>query len=102
MKTLYYYDAYHIPIQIGSGSYSADDKFILEVTYDWTYGTSSYPWKAQDYTVKAYTKHNLEIKDSTGKTNMWFMDGRYPSAFHRSHYRQETDRWTPTWTPRSL
>jgi len=46
VKYLYYYDAYHIPIQISSGSYSADDKFILEVTYDYTYGTSSLPWKA--------------------------------------------------------
>lgn len=101
-KSYYYYDAYHLPVQVLSSSYSAGDKFIMTVTYDWTYGTSSYPWIAQDYTLKAYTKHNLEIKDSLGRTNMWFMDGRYPSAFLRSHYRQDTNRWTPTWTPRSL
>lgn len=102
VKNLYYYDAYHIPVQVTSGSYSAGDKFIMTVAYDWEYGSSSYPWKAQDYTLKIYSKENLEIKDADGKTNMWFMDGRYPSAFTKSHYRQETDRWTPTWQPRSL
>lgn len=99
----WYYDAYHKPAQILESEYEAGDKIILEVTYDWFDGYSSIPESARDYTIKVYSKQNLEIKSSaTGKTNMWFMDGQFPSRFTRSHYRTPTLRWTPEWQPRSL
>ena len=56
VKYLYYYDAYHVPVLVSSSSYAQGDKFLLEVKYEWEYGTSSYPWKAQDYTLKVYSK----------------------------------------------
>ena len=104
LKSKYYYDAYHQPYLVTSGSYSAGDTFIMEVMYDWSYSqSSSYPWKAQDYTLKMYSKQDLQIKDQNGNTNMWFMDGNYPSGFQRSHYRtQGSHKGDKDWKPRSL
>lgn len=93
-------DYFSYPIQILSNEYSAGDKFYITVLYQWTYGIGSYP--AKDYTVHVYSKQDLSILDRDGKTNMWHMDGQFPSAFANSHYRTETTTWTPTWTPRSL
>jgi len=49
-----------------------------------------------------YSKQNLEVKDDRGKTNMWHMDGKYPSKFLKSEYRTDTHRWTPEWKPRDI
>ena len=54
VKTLYYYDAFHRPYQVYESAYSAGDKFIMTVQYEWTVGNSEYP--AKDYTVKIYSK----------------------------------------------
>jgi len=94
------YDIYHWPIQVIESNYTAGDKFIITVQYNWQFGLGRYP--ARDYTVKVYSKQNLSVLDSQGKTNMWHMDGQFPSAFTESHYRKETTVWTPEWTPRSL
>lgn len=59
-------------------------------------------YPARDYTVKVYSKQDIAVYDSSGKTNMWHMDGQYPSGFTNSHYRKETTTWTPTFSPRSL
>lgn len=83
----WYYDAYHQPAIFLESGYEAGDKIILEVLYDWTYAQSTLPQEARAYTLKVYSKQNLEIKDSSGKANMWFMDGQFPSAFTKSHYR---------------
>lgn len=93
-----YYDAFHWPLQVLEASYSANDIFKLSVMYDWDYGLDKYP--ARDYTVKVYSKQNLQVKNSAGQTNMWNMDGQYPSAFTKSHYRTETTRYMPEFKPR--
>ena len=63
-------------------------------------GTDKYP--AQEYTLKVYSKMDLEIKDADGETNMWHMDGQYPSRFTKSHFRATTTKKTPTFKPKSL
>jgi len=83
-----------------SSNYTAGEKFIITVQYDWQYGLKMYP--ARDYTVKVYSKQDLDVKDSLGRTNMWHMDGQFPSGFTNSHYRKDTTTYTSTWTPRSL
>lgn len=95
-----YYDLFHRPYYVAESEYAAGDKFILEVQYDWTYGWSNYP--GNDYTLKIYSKQNLEIKDENGETNMWNMDGQFPSRFTKSHFRTETTRWMPEFKPKSL
>ena len=90
------FELFHWPVQVLASNYSAGDKFLITVQYTW----GGYP--ARDYTVKVYSKQDLSILDSDGKTNMWHMDGQFPSAFTKSHYRKETTTFTPSWSPRSL
>ena len=100
MQTYSYTGYFHYPIQLLSTEYTAGDTFYITVKYTWTYGFGSYP--AKDYTVHVYSKQDLTILDASSKSNMWHMDGQFPSAFTVSHYRADTTAWTPTWTPRSL
>jgi len=101
ISSLYYYEAYHRPFKYEEANYVAGDTFLIDVTYDWK-GISSSEHPNRDYTLKVYSKQNLEIKDSKSRTNMWHMDGQYPSGFTKSHYRKDTTKWTPEFTPRSL
>lgn len=96
-----FYDVYHLPYLYEEANYAAGDKLIITILWDWTYGYQSYP--VTDYTLKIYSKQNLEIKEqSTGESNMWHMDGQFPSAFTKSHYRTETTKWTPDFKPKSM
>lgn len=52
--------------------------------------------------MKVYSKQNLDVRNSEGQTNMWHMDGQFPSGFTKSHYRTETTRYTPPFTAKSL
>lgn len=100
VETYYGYHSYNYPVQVLSTNYSAGDTFIIQVNYDWMWGLGTFP--AKDYTVRLYSKQNLAITDSQGNTNMWHMDGQYPSAFTKSHFRKDTTTWTPEFKPRSL
>lgn len=91
-----YFELFHWPIQVLSTNYTAGTKFIIRVQYTW----DSNP--GNDYTLKVYSKQDLTILDSNGNSNMWHMDGQYPSAFTKSHYRTDTTTTTPEWTPVSL
>jgi hypothetical protein len=61
-------------------SYNGGDKFKVVVQYTWD------QQPAKDYTVKIYSKQNLEVKDANGATNMIHMDGQQPSGFTSSTY----------------
>lgn len=75
-----YMEFFTKPIWVVQGSYSAGDTFYIAVQYNWNlYDYRSYPF--QDFTLHVYSKQNLEVKDDRGKTNMWHMDGQYPSKF---------------------
>lgn len=91
---------FHIPMQVLEADYSASDVFTIKAQFNWRASFQTYP--AKDYTVKVYSKQNLEVKDSSGKTNMWHMDGQFPSAFTKSHYRTTTTKYTPEFKPRSM
>lgn len=62
-------------------SYSGGDVFKVRAKYNW------FDSPAKDYTVKIYSKQSLEVKDSTGQTNILHMDGQSPSGFTDSTYR---------------
>jgi len=97
-----YMEGVSAPIQITSSEYSAGDTFYIAVQYNWA---GLYDWRTHpfsDYTLHVYSKQNLEVKNSKGNTNMWHMDGQYPSHFEDSHYRKDTTDWTPEFKPRSI
>lgn len=50
-----YGEAFHWPLQVLEADYSAGDKFIFQVTYNWWYA-SLFPYPVKDYTVKVYSK----------------------------------------------
>ena len=52
----YYYDSYHRPVQVLEADYGAGSKFIFQIKYEWSSGNSAYPYRAQDYTFKVYSK----------------------------------------------
>ena len=61
--------------------YNAGDTFKVRARYEWLGAPD------KDYTVKVYSKQNLEIKDSRGQTSVIHMDGQAPSGFTASTYR---------------
>ena len=69
------FDLFHWPIHILESNYSAGDKFIIWIQYTW----DGYP--ARDYTLKVYSKQKLTVLDIDGASNMWHMDGQFPSRF---------------------
>lgn len=78
----YYFDQISYPILIApSYGYKAGDTFKISVIKGYM---ENYP--AKDYTVKLYSKHDIKITNSNGKTNMIHMDGQYPSGFTESKY----------------
>jgi hypothetical protein len=95
-----YTSYFHYPIQVLSNEYEAGDTFSIAVTVTWNSGFGFYP--AKDYTVHVYSKQDLTIYDVNTWSNMWHMDGQFPTAYTESHYRTATTSWTATWTPRSL
>lgn len=40
----------------------------------------------KDYTVKVYSKHDLEVTNSNGETNQLHTDGQSPSEFTSTNY----------------
>ena len=54
---MYYDDSFHISIQI---DYSPGTTYAIAVKYDW------HDSPAKDYTVKVYSKHNVQVKDENG------------------------------------
>lgn len=50
--------------------YEAGDVFNFKIYYRW-YGYSS-----EDFTVKVYSRMDLEVLDERGETNMLHMDGQ--------------------------
>ena len=51
-------------------SYVAGDVFAIQVQYNWWGATK------EDFTVKVYSKQDLEVLDSDGNTNQIHMDGQ--------------------------
>ncbi len=50
-----------------------------------------YNWRnspANDYTVSVYSKMDLKITGKDGKSSMYFADGRSPSEFNDSRYKE--------------
>jgi hypothetical protein len=43
---------------------------------------------AKDYTVKVYTKQDVRVVDINGETSVIHMDGKTPSGFTESKYRE--------------
>jgi len=68
-----YSDQFVYPILLTS--YSAGVVFTMKVTFSW-FGSP-----APDYTLKLYTKQDLEIQDSNGDTSILNYDGSSPSGF---------------------
>lgn len=68
----------------------------MYVKYDW------FGQPIKDFTVSVYSKMDLEIRNEEGETNMWHMDGNYPSGFLKSNYLKDTDRFKPDFVPYSL
>jgi len=54
-------------------------KYRIEVWYNFKTTDGDHPHK--DYTVKVYSKHDLEILDADQKTNQLHTDGSEPSEF---------------------
>jgi len=75
----YVVDQFAYPILLTS--YSGGDVFKVRAKYLW------FNSPAKDYTVKIYSKQALEVKDTTGSTNIVHMDGQYPSGFTDSTFR---------------
>jgi hypothetical protein len=75
----YVSDQFSYPILVTS--YNAGDIFKVVVKYMW------FDSPAKDYTVKIYSKQTLEVKNSSGETNVIHMDGQEPSGFTTSTYR---------------
>ena len=69
------------PYMVAEADYSAGDVFTMEVNYNWLF------LSAKDYTVKVFSKQQLQVLDSNGETNMIHMDGQEPSGFTKSGYR---------------
>mmetsp|Transcript_1826 Transcript_1826/g.2454 ORF Transcript_1826/g.2454 Transcript_1826/m.2454 type:complete len:101 (+) Transcript_1826:1485-1787(+) len=67
-------------------SYTAGTVFKLDVYYIFPV---DHPKK--DYTVRLYSKQNINVYDADGETNMLHMDGTSPSGFDG-----ETDPTEPT------
>jgi len=62
---------------VAAANYSANDNFKINVDWDWGFGQ-----EVQDYTVRVYSKHSVDILDDKGETNMLHMDGvNTPSGF---------------------
>jgi hypothetical protein len=76
----YYYDQLNYPIMVKESDYSAGDSFTLKVGYKWFTNT------VKDYTVKVYSKQDLDIYDQYGELNVLHMDGQSPSGFTDSSY----------------
>lgn len=81
-------DQYAYPILLTS--YAGGDVFKVRAKYLW------FNSPAKDYTVKIYSKQALEVKDSTGATNILHMDGQSPSGFTDSTYRGMNPTTDPT------
>jgi len=52
--------------------------------------------------LHVYSKQDLIVKNEKGQTNMWHMDGNFPSGFRVSDYSHETDRFKPEFVPNTL
>ena len=72
----WYNDQISFPILATASSYTSDTTFTITVDY---FFASDHPYK--DYTLRVYSKLNLDVKDSEGNTNMLHMDGQEPSGF---------------------
>ena len=70
-----YYEWQSYPILVEEADYSANDVFTIDVEFAW------YGWVSEDYTVKVYSKQDLEVTDNRGRTNELHMDGTSPSGF---------------------
>jgi len=75
----YYEDAMTEPLVIKE--YAAQEEFIVYVQYEWLDSP------APDYTVKVYSKHDLEIYDENLGTSVLYTDGRSPSEWTGSDYK---------------
>ena len=64
------YQFYNEPFLLAESDYSAGDTFKIHVDFHWGFG-----FEARDYTVSIYSKHQVEVLDKRGKTNMLHMDG---------------------------
>lgn len=73
-------DFKHIPIEIDSLQYNAGDIFAVDVKYDWIGN------KGNDYTVKVYSKMDIEITDSLDRKVQLHTDGQSPTEFRKSKY----------------
>jgi len=49
----------------------------------------------RDYSVIVYSKHDIEIQDELGFTNMLHYDGQKPSGFLYSSFSRPQMKWTP-------
>jgi hypothetical protein len=84
-----YSDVASTPIILLSNQYLAGDVLTVKVQYDW-HGNSG----ANDYTVSMYSRQNLEIKDSSGKTNQIYMDNvNTPSGLNIEPMPMPTSFW---------
>ena len=68
-------DYKHDPYLVKEADYEAGATFRFKVDYRW------YGYSAEDFTVKVYSKQDLEVKDQKGNTNQLNMDGTQPSGF---------------------
>mmetsp|Transcript_14015 Transcript_14015/g.23812 ORF Transcript_14015/g.23812 Transcript_14015/m.23812 type:complete len:87 (+) Transcript_14015:1228-1488(+) len=57
------------PILVKEAEYESGDQFRIEVQYDWEMSPSP------DFTLKIYSRQELEIRDAKGEMNVWHMDG---------------------------
>jgi hypothetical protein len=69
----YYVDVYSTPLMIEN--YTAGQQLTIFVGYYW-YGSPK-----RDFTVKVYSKDDLELYDEDRNTNMLHNDGTEPSEF---------------------
>ena len=74
---------YHIPIAVYD--YDPGRTYVIAVKYDW------HDSPAKDYTVKVYSKHDLEIEDSDGDNQILYTDGHQPSEFTGNPYEYMGD-----------
>ena len=56
------------PFVLSTKEYSAGETFVIEVDYTWLLND------VRDYTVRVYSKQDMDVLNSRGKTNMLYTD----------------------------
>ena len=77
----YYYEFISFPVLVPESEYWAGDRFSISVFKGFPH---DHP--AQEYTVRVYSKMDIQVQDTWGRSSIQHMDGQQPSGFTNSDF----------------